>query len=27
MDDVLAALFALACNHLLFRLVLPAITG
>lgn len=26
-DDFLAALLALACNHLLFRLVLPAITG
>lgn len=27
MDDLLAALFALACNHLLYRLVLPAIIG
>jgi len=26
-DDLFAALFALACNHLLYRLVLPAIIG
>lgn len=26
-DDLLAALFALAGNHLLFRLILPAISG